>query len=302
MSFTSAPNFGNNGPAGAPTNGLDGGVLSSQGAGGGTPQSNFQAQLGGQGNAGFTQQDYSNALAQALQNQLTASQQQQQLIANLQAQANGTGVDLAQTQLQNATQQNLQNTASQIGSIQGINPADQARLISQNQAGIQQNAAGQSAVEQQQTQFLAQQQLAQALASNFAGNQGLLQGAQAGNAQNLQNYQYAEGLNQETGSQNAGAATTGQGQQAQLSAATNPTQLFASAFGGLANGLGGALGKAAFSEGGMVGGPETPPGVDGTPAMLKAGEMVVPEEIVKLGPLAVAAYTSRLHKLTRKAA
>jgi hypothetical protein len=186
---------------------------------GGTPQSNFGAEVGNQQNAGFTQQNYSNYLQSALNNQLNASNQQQGLISSLTGQMNGTsGPNLGQTQLNNATSQNLQTTAGQIGSIQGINPADASRLISQNQSNVQQQSAAESAVERQQQQISAQQQLAQALASNFAGNQGLLSGAQTGNTQNLANFTTAEALNQETAAQNTNAATSGQGQQSQLAA------------------------------------------------------------------------------------
>lgn len=346
MSFSNAPNFGNYGAAGGmgangtnSTNGLDGGTISSMGANGGTPQSNFQAQLANQQNSGFTQQDYSNAIASGLAGQQLGLGQQQQLIGSLQGQMNGTsGPNLGQTQLNNATQQNLQTTAGQIGSINGINPADAARLISQNQTSAQQTSAGQSAVERQQQQLAAQQQLGQALASNVAGNQGLLSGGQAGNAQNLQNYQYAEGLNQQTAAQNTAAATQGQGQQAALAGTNSLLSTLAGPVGGLLNSGGGGLASMfgggsgaagagagaaggvadagaisggldaadfgvaalAFSGGGMVTGKPTPPGVDSVPAMLRVGEQVIPEEIVKLGPHAVAAYSSRLARLVSK--
>jgi len=69
--------------------------------------------------------------------------QQDQLIAALQNQLAGNGTSVAQQQLQQATQQNQLNTAGQLASVRGLNPATAARLIAQNQAGIQQQAASQ---------------------------------------------------------------------------------------------------------------------------------------------------------------
>ena len=320
----SYPDWTNHG-AGPATNGMTPGAPAfSTAGGGGVPQSNFVAQQANQGNSGFTQQDYSGAIGQSLANQAQANAGQQQLIGSLQQQMNGTGgPNLGQTQLMNATGQNLQTTAGQIGSLQGINPALAQRLISQNQSAVQQGAAGQSAVERQQQQLAAQQQLGTALAQNFGANQGMLSGAQSGNAQNLANYQDTQALNQQMQAANLNAASGAYAQQAQAATATNPMQLLSTAVGGAMNGAGagaakyflgggggsggggggGSLGvpdtsgfgipPLTFSKGGVVEGAPTPKGVDSVPAMLKPGELVIPEEIVKLGPHAITSFVHR---------
>jgi hypothetical protein len=98
----------------------------------------------------------------------------------LMEQANGGGPNLGQQQFQNATQQLQNQAASQIGSIKGISPAAQARLIQQQQAQVGQSLAGESALQRMQQQLLAQQQLGQ----NSMGMYGAAVGGKSG-AQNV---------------------------------------------------------------------------------------------------------------------
>lgn len=129
-------------------------------------------------------------LANALAGQGTLAQQ-------LQAQANGQGPNIANLQLQQATNQNNQNAAASLGSQRGMNPALAQRIISQQQATNNQNAAGQSGV------LRAQQQLA---AQGALGNV-YAQQAQEG-AQNLNTLTQAQ-----TAANNSNAAAAGQNAQ-----------------------------------------------------------------------------------------
>src|SRR5277367_3138643 len=81
-------------------------------------------------------QNYNPAISQALGQIGVGNQQQQQvfgqenaLAGNLQQQVagQGPGTALAQTQLQQATQQNIQQQASLAASMRGMNPALQQR-------------------------------------------------------------------------------------------------------------------------------------------------------------------------------
>jgi hypothetical protein len=72
--------------------------------------------------ARMKQQDFAGAMNGALQRQQGVQGNQDSLIASLQAQANGTGgPNLAQAQLQNATQANSQQAAGAIASARGLN-------------------------------------------------------------------------------------------------------------------------------------------------------------------------------------
>jgi hypothetical protein len=125
--------------------------------------------------------------------------QQQAFVQALQQQMSGQGPNLAQEQLRQATSANQAMAAGMAASQKGISPATAARLALQNQAAMQQQAAGQSgtlrAQQQLQTQGLMGQQLAQQ------------------QAQTLQ----AQGINAQTEAQNA--ATRGQIVGGMLSAA-----------------------------------------------------------------------------------
>lgn len=85
---------------------------------------------------------------------------QQGLASALQDQMNGGGPNLAQLQLQDATNRNIQQGAGMIASQKGVNPALAARLVAQNTAQNNQQAAMQAAQLRMQQQLAAQQQLA----------------------------------------------------------------------------------------------------------------------------------------------
>lgn len=90
---------------------------------------------------------------------------QLELVKALQDQAAGKGPSLVEGQLQRATDQNMQNAmsfgAAQQG--QGLGGPSALLAIGRNQAAIQQEAAGQSALAKGMEQMQAQQQLAQLL-------------------------------------------------------------------------------------------------------------------------------------------
>lgn len=154
-------------------------------------QSSFHADPA-TGNAQFTEQKLLPSISQAQSDyarQLGQADQiygQQGDLANmLLAQSQGQGPNIAQMQLQQATNRNIQQGAGLIGSARGMNPALQARLIANQTANANQQAAGQSGLMRAQQQLAAQGALA-----NVYGQQGnlALGGGQLAN-QNL-------GLNQ----------------------------------------------------------------------------------------------------------
>ena len=112
------------------------------------------------------------------------------LAQQLQGQANGQGPNIANLQLQQATNQNNQQAAGAIASQRGMNPALAARQIQQQTASNNQTAAGQSGVLRAQQQLAAQQGLANVYgqqAGEAANNYGTLTQAQeAANSQNAQ--------------------------------------------------------------------------------------------------------------------
>jgi hypothetical protein len=181
-----------------------------------------------QGNNDQNVQDQRN-LAQALIQQSkgpgVSTDQQQQLANTLQAQSQGQGPSLAQQQLANATNQNASNAASQVASQKGINPAQAARMVGQNQAAANQQAAGQSAMTRAQEQFGAQNQQAGVL-NNIANTQ------LSNRQQALQAQQTAGGVMQGAGSQalssqqtaNSLLGTTSAGQNSQNNTAVQNHQ------------------------------------------------------------------------------
>jgi hypothetical protein len=100
---------------------------------------------------------------------------QNALAQALLAQSQGQGPNPAQNMLNQATNQNIQQNAGFTASQKGINPALAARLASQNQANMSQQAAGQGALMGAQQQLNAQQQLGnlygQQAGENIAGQQ-----------------------------------------------------------------------------------------------------------------------------------
>src|ERR1700744_4137803 len=88
------------------------------------------------------------------------------------------GSPLAQAQLQQATNQNIQNSAGILASAKGINPAMAAREAAYNQANAGQQAANQSAQTQAQIQLGAQNQLSSNLGNEFNQEMGYQNQAQ----------------------------------------------------------------------------------------------------------------------------
>lgn len=211
------------------------------------PVNTFQAQA-----ANLDQSNFGGSIDQAQQQALGVNPQWQQLSQQLQAQAAGQGPSLAQLQLQQATQQQQAQAAGAIASQRGINPAMAARLISQNQAQLGQQAAGQSAQLRMAEQMGARQQLAGVLGAQQSGALGMLGTAgqlqQGQNAARIQNSLGTQALNQQTAAQNAqmnlGAQQINAGVQGQ-NAQTN-----AGIVGGLMQGGGAAL--AFLNRGGAV--------------------------------------------------
>jgi len=141
-------------------------------------QTQLQNALAGvQGSAGAQQ-----ALLQALQAQ-NGLGNQSAVFNQLQGVANGTGPNPAQQQFQNNANQLGAQSAGLMGSQKGMSPALQARMVAQQQAGAQQNVAGQGA------EALASQQLgAMGAMGNMANNMATNQVGQtnANNASALQ--------------------------------------------------------------------------------------------------------------------
>jgi len=121
--------------AGSVIGGVTGGIMDASGARdnyqGSTPNINTQDLVGEMKNLSPAQQAY---------------------LATLQARSNGQAPSIAQNQLQQTTDQNIQNAASMIGSQTGINTGLKARLIAQNAANMNQQAAGQGAILRAQEQ------------------------------------------------------------------------------------------------------------------------------------------------------
>jgi hypothetical protein len=124
--------------------------------------------------------------AQGFQTGMAGSQAagagQDALISQLQGQAAGTsGPNLGQQQLTSGLSQAQNQAAGQIAATQGtMDPAQQQRLILENQASQAQTAAGQGASINAQQQLASQQQLAAALQAKQQGAQ-----AQAGLGANV---------------------------------------------------------------------------------------------------------------------
>lgn len=256
--------------------------------------------------ADYTPQDFAAAIANAQNqastfnpNMVNATQsdqtrnQNQQLIRALQAQASGQAPSMAQMQLQQATQQNIANTAGQIGSTRGMNPALQARLIAQQGAAQNQNMAGQAAMARVQEQQGALGNLANALQAQRAqdismaglgaqtgiqqqalGNQmfGTLQNALATqNQQQLSNYWNQQQLAAQANMQNAQAANVhtqaiGQGIQKSMGAGMS----------GMGAGMAGGMADGGYVEGGEIKEPGDHPDNDTVFALLSPGEIVIP--------------------------
>lgn len=104
---------------------------------------------------------------------------QMQLMGQLQDRASGGGPSVAQNQLQQATDQNIAQAYAMGSALQGNNQAGAAREVAYQRAGIQQQAANQSAQLRAQEQISAQQQLS----SMLGGARGQDIGVASENAQ-----------------------------------------------------------------------------------------------------------------------
>lgn len=207
--------------------------------------------------------DYTNAI-QGFQQQaqqapalgLATGQQQGDLYQQFQDQANGRGVNLAQTLLQQQIQRNRNAAASQLGSIRGMNPALAQRLLLQQSGLANTQAAGQGAVLQQQQQLAAQQQEAQLLGAKRAQDIAQQQAATAayGVAGGLGQGQGSLGVQAGLGSQQINAGVAGQNaanqlgaQQINAGAASQNAGYNAAISGGLLGGVGAANAQGAAS-------------------------------------------------------
>lgn len=132
----------------------------------GSQQASFNA-TPATGNAKFTEQNLLPAISTGqgiFENQIGRANQilgqQGDLASQLRAQSMGEGPNIAALQLKQATDRNAAQAAGQIASQRGMNPALAARLIAQNQAAANQQAAGQAGLLRAQQQLAAQGQLA----------------------------------------------------------------------------------------------------------------------------------------------
>lgn len=203
----------------------------------------FQANTAGQ--------DFGAAIRQQQQALGNAQAGQMSLAQALQQRSQGLGPNPAQAMLQQATDRNVKQGAGIIASQKSINPALAQRLIAQNTAEAQQQAAGQGALMGAQQQMEAQNQL-----GNVYGQMGSL----ANQAQGI-----TQGALANVNQANAGVAAANQ-------------QANANIMGGLLGGAGALLAKK--YDGGKIDGaapvPGDHPANDTVPAMLSPGEIVVP--------------------------
>jgi hypothetical protein len=157
--------------------------------------------------ANLQQENYDPFIQQGLNQSGQTNAEQNTLAQALQQQAQGQGYanQLAQEQLQAATNRNQQQTAGQIASTRGMNPAQAARLILQNNANVQQQAANQSAQNTAQGSLAAQNQLA-----NVLGTQGQQAIGAVGTGGGLLNQQNTTNVNNTLGAEQLAAGIAGQ--------------------------------------------------------------------------------------------
>lgn len=110
---------------------------------------------------GIYQQQFGNQIAGTRAAQTNAYMSQNNLARQLLMQSQGQGPNVAQTQLANATGQNVQQQGALMASQRGANanPALMARQAAMQGGSLQQQAAGQAAALQAQQQLGAQQAL-----------------------------------------------------------------------------------------------------------------------------------------------
>lgn len=180
--------------------GVTGGIMDASGA-----RDTFSGQA-----PNITKQDLLSKLSSAENAYGQITPAQQALAQALTAQSQGQGPNIAQLQLEQATNRNIEQNAGLLGSQRGMNPALASRLIAQNSARAGQEAAGQSGIMRAQQQLAAQSQLGGLLgteAQQEIQRQQILQGAQA--AQNSainQGALGAQGLTADASKQNSQTA------------------------------------------------------------------------------------------------
>ncbi len=177
-----------------------------------TAQNTYNASLAPQ-----MQSDYSGLIQQGGTHSLNTYQQQQNLANALMMQSQGIGPNPAQDQLNQNTANNVANQSAMMAGQRGAssNPALIARQAAMQGSNAQQNSIGQAAGLQAQQELAAQQQ-AIGLYGQM-GNQSnqlfgtSLAGQNTQNANSIQNYAMAQGINAQVaqGNVNAQNATTG---------------------------------------------------------------------------------------------
>lgn len=217
------------------------------------------------------EQNYNEAIRQSqaaalgsINSGAAAGQRQMSLADQLAAQANGQGPSLAQMQLQQASDQNLKNSAALIASQRGINPAQAARQVAMQNASQGQALASQAGQLRLQEQLQKQNLLANTLQAQ-RGQDISQQGANANlygltgqlaNQQNqtkLQNYYGAQNINAGVAAGNTATNNALMGQLISAGAAAGAGALGASS-GGVADGGFGYdfFEMKKFSKGGML--------------------------------------------------
>lgn len=188
---------------------------------------------------------------------------QSDLAKQLLAQSQGQGPNIANLQLQQATNQNNQQGAALLGSQRGMNPALAQRLIANQTAMNNQNAAGQSGMLRAQQQLAAQQGLA-----NVYGQQGT-----EANANAAANYSALGNQN------NAVTSAVNAANQANAQIAQNNTNQNAGITSGIMNGIGSMM---SMMGGGAEGG-EVPHDLE--PMVVSKGSKVHPLHLFQGGDM-----------------
>ncbi len=169
--------------------------------------------------------------------------------------AAGRGPNPAQEQFKQNINQAVQQQAGTVASVRGLNPALAARLAATGGAGMMQGAAGQAATLQAGQQLGALGQM-----GGLLGQETGLQAQYGGLAAGALGQAGAQGLTQQQILQAAAANANAQRVQQQASlnqvnagVAAQNTGTNASLFGGILQGVGGALALPGMARGGVAG-------------------------------------------------
>lgn len=218
----------------------------------------------------------------------------------------GQGPSVAEQQLARATDANIAGTAGAIGSVRGINPALAARMILNNQAGVQQQAAGQAAELRAGEMLNTSNTLAQALAQQR--QQDLATATEKGNfglntLNSATNRATAMGQLGNQANQNR-VSNQSQQNSAQAGIEAGNSQMKGGIIGGALQGVGAALGMA---DGGEVPGEAEEagddPDNDKVPALLSPKEIVLPRSVTMAedAPEKAAEFVRALKSRKKKA-